>query len=96
MELFSGQFGGGRTDNSHATDDLSFPSTVRGLGGVCGGSGEVTFFLANIWSLQFLAPFRIIFTFKTLRNDQSLASHFREAGLWMDRAVYFRMDWEIL
>lgn len=55
----------GRADNSHITDDVSFP-TIPGLGSGCvcgghgGGCGESVFFLVNVWSPQFLVPFTII------------------------------------
>lgn len=55
---FPGHSGGGSADNSHATDDLSFPSTVHGFG-VCvvlvaGVAGKrwcfwLTFGLCNSW-----------------------------------------------
>lgn len=92
---FPGHSGGGGADNSHATEDLSFPSTVHEFRGrVCGGGGGGgVVFLVNLGSPQFLVPFRIVIsTFKTLGNNQRLAFHFRETGLWVNCTFYFRTD----
>lgn len=93
--VFLDTLGGGGADNSHATEDLSFPSTVHEFRGrVCGGGGGGgVVFLVNLGSPQFLVPFRIVIsTFKTLGNNQRLAFHFRETGLWVNCTFYFRTD----
>lgn len=91
--VFLDVLGEGRADSSQGTNDWSLLSTFHGLQCLCVGGRVIVFGGLTFRSLQFLAPFRcVILTFKMLRNAQRSASHFWEAGLWVNGAFYFRVD----